>query len=110
MALCAHTCKRTRRERKYRHRTSDTANQTVGGGMTVSIRLRRFEAARQPTEMPRNAASSTMLVKKVRKTTVLANQRMHASSMNRIRKLTRNRSAESRADRVIEASGLYPRR
>ena len=49
-------------------------------------------AARQPTDIPRNVASSTMLVKNVRKTTVLANQRMQASSRNRIRKLTRNRS------------------
>ena len=74
---------------------------TSSVGRTVSIRLRRLEAARQPTEIPRNAASSAMLVKKVRYTTMLPNQRMHASSMNRIRKLTRNRSAARRVWSVI---------
>ena len=79
--------------------------------MTVSIRFRRLDAARQPTEMPRNAASSTMLVKNVRNTTVLPNQRMQASSRNRMRKLTRNRSPVRRKDSsgMGEVRGLYPR-
>ena len=50
------------------------------------------EAARQPTETPRKQAISTMFVKNVRKITVLPNQRMHASSKNRIKKLIRNSS------------------
>ena len=41
--------------------------------------------------MPRNDAISTVLVKKVRKTTVLPNQRMQASSKNSTSRLTRNR-------------------
>ena len=51
---------------------------------------RRRDAARQPTDIPRKHAISTMFVKNVRKTTVLPNQRMHASSKKRIRKLIRN--------------------
>src|SRR6266513_6056829 len=46
--------------------------------------------------MPRKHASSTMLVKNVRNTTVPANQRIVASSKNRIRKLIRNRSRYAR--------------
>src|SRR2546426_2595524 len=46
--------------------------------------------------MPRKHASSTMLVKNVRNTTVPANQRIAASSKNRIRKLIRNRSRYAR--------------
>ena len=56
----------------------------------------RRPAARQPTETPRKHAISTMLVKKVRKITVLPNQRMHASSKKRIRKLTPKSSTQAR--------------
>jgi hypothetical protein len=50
--------------------------------------------------MPRKHASSTILVKKVRKTTVLANQRIAASSKNRIRKLIRKSSRYARRCRA----------
>ena len=50
------------------------------------------EAARQPTETPRKHAISTMLVKNVKNMTVLPNQRMHASSRNRIMKLIKKSS------------------
>jgi hypothetical protein len=61
-------------------------------GSTVRIRSDSREAARQPTDMPRKHAIRTRFVKKVRKMTVPPNQRMQASSKNRITKLTRNRS------------------
>ena len=48
-----------------------------------------------------------MLVKNVRKITVLPNQRMHASSKNRIRKLIRNRSAKGA---ISLHDGRRPRR
>ena len=60
------------------------------------MKFHRRDAARQPTDTPRKQAISTMLVKKVRKMTMLPNQRMHVSSKNRIRKLTRNNSTASR--------------
>ena len=53
------------------------------------MRSRRRDAARQPTDIPRKQAISTRFVKKVRKSTVLPNQRMHASSKKRITKLIR---------------------
>src|SRR3954468_22083835 len=68
-------------------------------GITTLIRLLRRPAARQPTDMPKNVASRTILVKKVRKTTVLPNQRMQASSRKRIAKLTRKRWSLDRLSR-----------
>src|SRR2546430_12176589 len=73
--------------------------------MTQRWKLMRRDAVSRPTLMPRNVASSTMLVKKVRKTTVLPNQRMHASSKNRMRKLMRNRSRYGRFDLGVAAAG-----
>src|SRR5262245_66452294 len=46
--------------------------------------------------MPRKQASSTTLVKKVRNKTWAGNQRMQASSRNRIRMLIKNSSAPAR--------------
>src|SRR5437867_4581579 len=56
----------------------------------------RLFAARQPSDTPRNEAINTMLVKKVRKMTVLPNHRIHASSRKRMRKLIWNTSRRSR--------------
>jgi hypothetical protein len=58
------------------------------------------EEAIRPTLMPRKQARSTMLVKKVRNTTIVPNQRIAASSKDRIRKLMRNRSR--RGPRAME--------
>src|SRR5688500_5349254 len=52
----------------------------------------RRVAVSSPTDMPRKHASSTMLVKKVRKTTVEPNHRIAASAKKRIKKLIRNGS------------------
>jgi hypothetical protein len=49
-------------------------------------------AARHPTDIPRKQAISTILVKKVRKRTVLPSQRMHVNSKKRMVKLIRNKS------------------
>jgi len=48
-------------------------------------------AARQPIDIPRKQAIRTRFVKKVRKTTVLPNQRMLASSRKSRPKLTRSK-------------------
>ncbi len=61
----------------------------------------RRPAARQPTETPRKQAISTMLVKNVRKITVLPNQRMHASSKKRIKKLITNSSMQTRSGEAM---------
>jgi hypothetical protein len=60
------------------------------------LQSRELDAARQPTDIPRNVARRMMFVKNVRKTTVLPNQRMHASSKNSNRKLTRKSSRYGR--------------
>ncbi len=57
----------------------------------------RRPAARQPTDTPRKQAMRTTLVKNVRNTTVLPNQRMQASSKKRIKKLTPYSSAYVRS-------------
>ena len=54
-------------------------------------------AARQPTETPRKQAMSTMLVKNVRKRTVLPNHRMDASSKKRMKKLIEKSSMPARS-------------
>src|SRR5262249_15925389 len=51
---------------------------------------RRWPAARQPSDMTRKEARSTMVVKNVRKKTCAGNQRMQASSRNRSNTLTTN--------------------
>ena len=61
-------------------------------GITVRVWSWRLDAARQPADMPKNVARSTMLVKNVRLGTMLPNQRIQASSKNRTRKLIRNKS------------------
>src|SRR5687768_5548648 len=61
-------------------------------GSTLRARLTCRLAVRSPTLMPRKQASRTILVKKLRNTTVAAYQRITASSRNRIRKLIRNSS------------------
>src|SRR5262249_34719625 len=58
-------------------------------------------AARQPTVIPRKHARSTMLVKNVRKITMLPNQRMHVSSKKRMTKLIRNKSRYARRCRWL---------
>ena len=60
--------------------------------MNPFMKFHRREAARQPTATPRKLAIKTMLVKNVRKMTMLPNQRIHVSSKNKIRKLIRNSS------------------
>ena len=75
---------------------SAVATATSATGSTVRTNENRREAVRQPTLMPRKQAMSTRFVKNVRKMTVLANQRMHVSSKNRIVKLTRNTSNKRR--------------
>jgi hypothetical protein len=67
------------------------------GPLAVAVGRR---AAIRPTLMPRKQARSTMLVKKARNTTIAPNQRIAASSKNRIRKLKRNRSR--RGPRAME--------
>jgi len=56
----------------------------------MTLQSRELEAARQPTDIPRNVASKMMFVKNVRKATVLPNHRMQASSKKSNRKLTKN--------------------
>jgi hypothetical protein len=60
--------------------------------------------------MPRKHASRMTFVKKVRKTTVAANQRIAAGSKNRMRKLTRKRSrwAEASLAFVVLLPGRIP--
>ena len=64
--------------------------------MNPLMKFHLRDAARQPTDTPRKQAISTMLVKNPRKMTMLPNQRIHVSSKNRIRKLTRNSSTVAR--------------
>ena len=86
--------------------------------MNPFIKLHRRARARHPTATPRKHAISTILVKNVRKTTMLPNQRMHASSKNRIRKLMRNNSTVARRtlgmsfefDRASLAVRMRPKR
>jgi hypothetical protein len=75
-----------------------TASPTLASvsGMTQRINCWRRDAVSRPTLIPRKHAISTMFVKNVRKTTVLPNQRIAASSKNRIRKLIRNKSRYGR--------------
>ena len=62
----------------------------ISGVHTSRLVLRL--AARQPTEMPRIDASSTVFVKNVRNRTCDGNQRMQVSSRKSVRKLIRNKS------------------
>ena len=65
--------------------------QTVSG-ITVLFKSCFREAAKHPTDIPRKQAISTRFVKKVKKITMLPNQRMHVNSKKRIPKLMMNKS------------------
>ena len=58
---------------------------TIANGITQVTMLNRRLVASKPTDMPRKQAKRTMLVKKVRNSTALPNQRMQASSRKRLR-------------------------
>src|SRR5262245_52026330 len=73
--------------------SSDSAIASMSSGSELRVKSRPLPALSRPTLIPRKQASSTMLLKKVRNTTVAPNQRIAASSRNRIRKATRNSSA-----------------
>src|SRR2546423_9641541 len=77
-------------------------------GRTQRMKSCRRVAVSRPMLMPRKHASRTMLVKNVRKTTVLPNQRMHANSKNRIRKLIRNRSRYGRRGESMRGCDSAP--
>src|SRR5437667_11356898 len=85
--------------------TANTADHTRRG-MTAGDQSLRLEAARQPTDIPRNVASNVMYVKNVRNTTVLPNHLMHANSKKRSRKLTTNNSTYGRAAE-LRRNGMY---
>ena len=81
----------------YAHKNPQAeAVATIASGTSAFIHDHRRADARQPTETPRKQAISTMLVKNVRKITVLPNHRMHASSKKRMKKLIRNSSTHTR--------------
>ena len=64
--------------------------QKASRGNSIS-QSRELFAARQPTDMPRKQAMSTMFVKNCRNTTYTLNQRMQVSSQNSTRKPVMNR-------------------
>src|SRR5262249_51143782 len=66
----------------------------------------RDRAVRHPTEIPRKQAIKTTLVKKVRRMTVLPNQRIQASSWNSARKEMRNKSTCRRPIRASQDIGF----
>ena len=80
------------RETRVEAVTIAQATATRAIGKTILMKSRRRPADIRPTDIPRKQASRTRFVKNVRKSTVLPNQRMHASSKKRIRKLIRKRS------------------
>src|SRR5438876_9027607 len=84
---------------------ANTADHTRRG-ITAADQSLRLEAARQPTDIPRNVASNTMFVKNVRNTTVLPNHLMHANSKKRSRKLTTNNSTYGRTVE-LRRNGMY---
>ena len=71
-----------------------------------SNRLRVMAASvdNKPTAMPKKHAIKMMLVKNVRKITVLPNQRMQESSRNRIRNEIRKRRARGEEAKVFTAT------
>src|SRR5437870_2653290 len=73
---------------------SASSTDANDSGTTQSMKFCFLEAARHPTDMPRNEAIRTMLVKNVRKTTIDPKNRMQASSKKRMRKLMRSRSRD----------------
>src|SRR2546423_2544189 len=75
---------------------SASSTDANDNGITQSMKFCFLEAARHPTDMPRNEAIRTMFVKNVRKTTIEPKKRMQASSKKRIRKLIRSRSRNGR--------------
>src|SRR2546423_15723971 len=80
----------------------------MAAGSAVGTSSCRPRAASKPTLMPRKQASSTILVKNVRKTTVLPKKRIAASSKNRIRKLTRKRFQYDRRIDFFRAAARQP--
>ena len=82
---------------------SDTRRRAPRAGARASRRGSSSAAlaARQPTEIPRNAASSMTFVKNVRNSTWAGNQRMHASSRKSTRTLAMKRSMRSRMGDVV---------
>src|SRR5262245_21808595 len=80
-------------KKSYAHKTAHAEEvASIARGTSALIHDHPRADTRQPTETPRKQAISTMFVKYVRNVTVLANQRMQASSRKRIRKLIRNNS------------------
>ncbi len=77
---------------EHRVREALVATARNVSGSTPLTRSPAREAARQPTDIPRKQAMSAKFVKKVRKTTVLPNQRMQVSSKKRMTKLIANSS------------------
>src|SRR6266568_1848452 len=59
----------------------------------AASQFRVWPAAKQPTDIPRKQASSTVFVKNVKKRTWAGNHRMQASSRNRISQLITNKYA-----------------
>jgi hypothetical protein len=64
----------------------------------MPIHDRPLDAARHPTEAPRKHAIKTTFVKNVKKMTVLASQRIQASSKKSIMKLMRKSSTLAREE------------
>ncbi len=86
--LSATSTYRSSRERKAKSKkpvSMDTAK--TAGVVKKCCRVER--ALKQPIDMPTNEASKTVFVKNVRNSTWAGNQRIHASSRNRIIALTR---------------------
>src|SRR6266481_3082257 len=63
-------------------------------------------AARQPTDIPKNEANKTTLVKNVRCSACAGNQRIPASSRKRISRLIRNNSKPAREVETC-AEGMF---